>query len=73
MKADLKADLVIDASLMAIWRRKPKQKVLVHSDQDIQHTCRDWRQFLRENNLENSLSCEATVMTIPLLKASFYY
>jgi len=32
MKSSPKADLVIDALLMAIWRRKPKQKVFIHSD-----------------------------------------
>jgi len=56
MKSSPKADLVIDALLMAIWRRKPQHKVLVHSDQGVQYTCGDWRQFLRENNLEASMS-----------------
>ena len=41
---------------MAVWRRKPKAKVLVHSDQGIQYTCSDWRSFLKENNLEASMS-----------------
>lgn len=56
MKSSPKADLVIDALLMAIWRRKPKQRVLVHSDQGVQYTCGDWRKFLQENNLEASMS-----------------
>lgn len=38
MKNNPKADLVIDALLMAIWRRKPQERVLIHSDQGIQHT-----------------------------------
>lgn len=56
MKNNPKSELVIDALLMAIWRRKPKSKVLVHSDQGVQYTCADWRKFLSENNLEASMS-----------------
>lgn len=56
MKNNPKSDLVIDALLMALWRRKPKQTVLVHSDQGIQYTCSDWRKFLADNNLEASMS-----------------
>ena len=36
MKSNPKADLVIDALLMAVWRRKPKERVLIHSDQGVQ-------------------------------------
>jgi len=32
MKSSPKTDLVLDAILMAVRRRKPTQKVLVHSD-----------------------------------------
>lgn len=32
MKKDPRSDLVIDALFMAIWRRKPKHQVLIHSD-----------------------------------------
>jgi putative transposase len=31
MKSSPKADLVIDALVMALWHRKPKGKVLIHS------------------------------------------
>ena len=56
MKNNPRADLVIDALLMAIWRRKPKDKVLIHSDQGIQYTCSDWRKFAKDNNLDVSMS-----------------
>jgi putative transposase len=36
MKSSPKADLVIDALLMAVWGRRPVHKVLVHSDQGVQ-------------------------------------
>lgn len=56
MKNNPRADLVIDALLMAVWRRQPKARVLVHSDQGVQYTCSDWRKFLADNNLEASMS-----------------
>jgi putative transposase len=56
MKNTPKADLVIDALLMAVWRRKPKGRVLIHSDQGVQYTCSDWRTFLKDNNLQASMS-----------------
>lgn len=33
MKPQMTSDLAIDALLMAVWRRKPKQEVMIHSDQ----------------------------------------
>jgi putative transposase len=56
MKRSPKADLVIDALLMADLRRRRKEKVVVHSDQGIQYTSSDWRSFLNEQNLEASMS-----------------
>jgi putative transposase len=56
MKNNPRADLVIDALMMALWRRKPKASVLIHSDQGVQYTCGDWRKFLTDNNLEASMS-----------------
>jgi putative transposase len=56
MKSSPKTDLVLDALLMAVWRRKPRQKVLVHSDQGVQYTSNDWRTFLEDHNLEASMS-----------------
>ena len=56
MKRTPRSDLVLDALLMAVWRRKPTQRVLVHSDQGIQYTSSDWRRFLRDHNLEASMS-----------------
>ena len=48
--------LVIDALLMALWRRRPKQEVLVHSDQGCQFTGHDWQTFLRGHRLVSSMS-----------------
>ena len=49
-------DVVLQALLMAVWRRKPTSKVLIHSDQGSQFTSMDWASFLRAHNLEHSMS-----------------
>lgn len=56
MQPKMHADLVLKALLMAVWRRKPKHKVLVHSDQGSQYTSDDWQKFLTAHNLEPSMS-----------------
>ena len=49
-------DLALQALLMAVWRRKPAGKVTAHSDQGSQFTSREWQSFLRQHNLEPSMS-----------------
>jgi len=56
MQPRMHTDLVIQALLMAVWRRKPEQRVVVHSDQGSQFTSEDWREFLKMHNLEQSMS-----------------
>ena len=41
---------------MAVWRRKPKTKVQVHSDQGSQFTSYEWQEFLEQHNLTQSMS-----------------
>jgi len=56
MHSRITKELVLDALLMAVWRRKPKGKVLVHSDQGSQYTSYDWQSFLQHHGLEASMS-----------------
>jgi putative transposase len=49
-------DVVLQALLMAVWRRKPRNRVLIHSDQGSQFTSMDWASFLKAHNLEHSMS-----------------
>ena len=56
MKPTLARELVLDALLMAIWRRKPQTTVIVHSDQGSQYGSDDWQRFCRSHNLEPSMS-----------------
>ena len=56
MQSRQPTDLVLQALLMAVWRRKPDGKVLVHSDQGSQFTSLEWASFLKHHNLEHSMS-----------------
>ena len=49
-------DLALQALLAAVWRRKPRTKVMIHSDQGSQFTSREWQLFLSQHNLEASMS-----------------
>jgi putative transposase len=62
-------DLPLQALLMAVWRRKPKTKVHVHSpsrglkanrcratDQGSQFNSYEWQEFLEQHNLTQSMS-----------------
>lgn len=59
MQSRQPTDLVLQALLMAVWRRKPVDKVLIHSDQGSQFTSIDWAAFLKKHNLEHSMSRRA--------------
>ncbi len=48
-------ELVLDAILMAVRRRRPN-RTIIHSDQGSQYGSDDWRRFCRTNHLEPSMS-----------------
>jgi len=56
MKPTLEREGVLDALVMAIWRRKPKQPVVVHSDQGSQYGSDDWGRLLKAHGLVASMS-----------------
>ena len=56
MQSRQTTDVVLQALLMAVWRRKPQGKVLIHSDQGSQFTSMVWASFLKHHNLEHSMS-----------------
>lgn len=49
-------DVILPTLLTAVWRRKPQDKVLIHSDQGSQFTSMDWALFLRHYNLVHSMN-----------------
>ena len=56
MKPTLAKEIVLDALMNAVWRRKPKQSVVVHSDQGSQYGSDDWQRFCKHHNLIPSMS-----------------
>ena len=56
MQSRITKELVLNALLMAVWRRNPVTPVTVHSDQGSQYTSHDWSAFLKAQGLEGSMS-----------------
>ena len=56
MKPTLARELVLDALLMAVWKQKPRQEVIVHSDQGTQYGSDDWQRSCHVHNLVTSIS-----------------
>ena len=51
MGSRIDTSLVLDALLMALWRRQPHGPVLVHCDQGCQFTGHEWQTFPLDRNL----------------------
>jgi len=56
MQPKMHVDLALNALLMAVWRRKPKNQIVIHSDQGSQYTSSDWQAFLKSHNMVCSMS-----------------
>lgn len=56
MKSTLAKEIVLDALLMAVWRRSPSDEVIIHSDQGSQFSSDEWNRFCAEHNLVTSMS-----------------
>jgi len=56
MKSHMTADLVTDALIMAIWRRRPDTNLLHHSDQGSQYTADQFQKLLGDHGIECSMS-----------------
>lgn len=56
MKARMTADLVTDALVMAIWRRRPDTELLHHSDQGSQYSCEQFQKLLSDHGIVCSMS-----------------
>ena len=54
-RATIHRELVLDAVLMAVRRRRPR-RALIHSDQGTQYGSDAWRRFCKTNHLEPSMS-----------------
>ena len=56
MKPTMATEIVLDALTMAVWRRKPKQPVIIRSDQGSQFGSDDFARWCKDNHLVPSMS-----------------
>lgn len=56
MGSRMKFQLVCDALTMAIWQRKPKAGLIVHSDRGSQYASGEYRRLLKGNDFVGSMS-----------------
>ena len=56
MSSRMKAQLVCDALLMAIWQRRPKAGLIHHSDRGSQYASKAFRQLLKAHRVQGSMS-----------------
>ena len=56
MKSEMTAQLVIDALVMAVWRRGKPKELLHHSDQGSQYTSEDFQRLLSAHGITCSMS-----------------
>jgi putative transposase len=56
MDSRMKTDLVKDAMLMAIWKRKPAQGLIFHSDRGSQYASDNYRETLKTHGVKASMS-----------------
>jgi putative transposase len=56
MQSRMTTDLALQVLLAAVWRRKPKKKVMIHSNQGSQFTDGEWQSFFGKHNFVASMS-----------------
>ena len=71
MKSEMTAQLVIDALVMAVWRRGKPKELLHHSDQGSQYTSDDFQRLLSAHGITCSMSRKGdSAGTTPQWRAS---
>jgi putative transposase len=71
MSTSMTAQLVIDALLMAIWRRGKPDALLHHSDQGSQYTSEPFRLLLADNGVSCSMSRSGNVWDNAAMESFF--
>lgn len=56
MGSRMQTSLVLDALTMAVWRRRPKDSVIIHSDQGSQFGSDEFNRWCKDNRLSPSVS-----------------
>ncbi len=71
MNAEMTAQLVTDALVMAIWRRGRPDALLHHSDQGSQYTSQHFQELLAENGVTCSMSRSGNVWDNAAMESFF--
>ena len=71
MKAEMTAQLVTDALVMAIWRRGRPNALLHHSDQGSQYTSEQFQRLLTEHGISCSMSRSGNVWDNAAMESFF--
>jgi putative transposase len=71
MRAEMTAELVTDALVMAIWRRGKPKELLHHSDQGSQYTSELCQQLLADNGIVCSMSRRGDVWDNSAMESFF--
>lgn len=71
MKAEMTAQLVTDALLMAIWRRGRPGALLRHSDQGSQYTSEPFQRLMADNGVTCSMSRSGNVWDNAAMESFF--
>lgn len=56
MSSRIGRELAMNAIFMAVWRRQPKNTVMLHSDQGSRFSSYAWCDFVEPHNLQQSMS-----------------
>jgi putative transposase len=71
IKAEMTAQLVTDALVMAIWRRGKPDALLHHSDQGSQYTSEQFQRLMAENGVTCSMSRSGNVWDNAAMESFF--
>ena len=71
MKAEMTAQLVTDALIMAIWRRGKPDALLHHSDQGSQYTSEQFQKLMADNGVNCSMSRSGNVWDNAAMESFF--
>lgn len=71
MKAEMTAQLVTDALIMAIWRRGKPDALLHHSDQGSQYTSEQFQRLMADNGVTCSMSRSGNVWDNAAMESFF--
>jgi putative transposase len=71
MKAEMTAQLVTDALMMAIWRRGKPEALLHHSDQGSQYASEQFQKLMADNGVTCSMSRSGNVWDNAAMESFF--